>query len=277
MPITSKIAIATSLGTSTGKTLLNGGKILEVPAWARRILGFVPYGGLITPTADEGLLAKMILESEDLNCDPFQIIALAQGSIVITSGGALPQKRVIWVANIPCQGGNKLKIYGQCLRANSVAPYMGVEVIFGGINDYLPSHIDPLKRQRFAKVGTLTATVDGTADGTAYTISGGERIVGLQGAVGKDATVASKPMIGYIELVSSGFGAKPVQYAPLGAGAILGGVDSAKQLGVTLIDHVNIPITSPCTIQDHYTQEGGTAITTDDWITGVVFLKREVR
>lgn len=69
-----------SLGTSTAKTLLDGGRIgsgsnYVLNANARGIIDVQPYVYIVTPTANQTLIASLKVESDDLAIKDFEVLA----------------------------------------------------------------------------------------------------------------------------------------------------------------------------------------------------------
>jgi hypothetical protein len=266
MPGSFKVAKLATLGTGTTKTQIHGAADFRIPEWARVINGIRWYGGLLTLTADEGLIVKGTIESSDLAIAPCEMIALQQGSMEATTACQPPVEQVYYPLNIPCRGGEALQLYGTCLRANTVAPGLGAVVYLGtsGFKVRDADVEDPLpNRQRYYKAGTLTAAVAARATGTAYTITNAKAVTAVMGAVNKDTQDDSKPVVGYFELESPAFGLSPVEFA---TDAGLSYKVTRRQCNIPVNDYV-------CIVQDYYNQELGTAITTDDWITCVEFVK----
>lgn len=246
-------ATSTAISASTTKTQLNGGSNLTVPAWARSIVSVTPYTTLVTMTAQQTYFPKFTLESDDVTVDPYVVLCTPQLGGLGTTHDVHCATPYTYPCNIPLAGGEELKLYGTPLVTNTVAPEMGCTVKVSN----RPASM--LGRQRFAQTGTITAitvTADAEKAGTAYTIHGAERLIGVYGVAGFNTTWdASKPAVGYFRLSSSDFKvAAPLKYchtpAPAGLGTI--GTPSMDQL---IIHRVSIPTNQSCTIADYYTVE----------------------
>lgn len=264
---------AVSLGT-TGAVEVSATQ-LKVPEWADIVLGIRPNSMLITPTANQSLEVKGRLVSDDLSVVPCEFLLNPVGGLDATTGGVMVGEAPYYPLNIPVKGGEGLDFKFTSLKTNTVAPYAWTDVLFGQrkAGDVPPSLYDPLPFvQRFGKVGTLTAVTAATATGTAYTITGAKAIIDFMGLIGKDTMTDSKPCIGYFQFESSGFKYTPQQMHVEPVGAVLGATDAPKIACVTRA-RVALPCAATSVIQDYYTQEGGTAETTDDWITGVWFAR----
>jgi hypothetical protein len=272
MPIGIEIATATSLGTSTTKTQLNGGNDVTLPATAKSILAVVPYLCHVTPTAGEPCWAKLELESDDFSVVPYAVLAQPVGSMLGKSGftSAGPLSGVRWPVNCPVGGGDKLKVYGTALTANTVAPYMGAAIV---VSDALPA-----SPQLRAKVGTVTdtGTAAGEVAGTSYSFTGGRKVVELFGAVVGTTVAASKPIVGYFRMESSEFYPPfPVKFPcePIQGRIATDATTASAQEVVPGVSRfpVDINVRSPTTVQDYFNLELALT-TTGKFVTGVMFL-----
>jgi len=196
--IGSDIVGSTSLGAaSTTKTLL-GGADLVLPEWAKSIVAVIPIVNIDVPTVSESVIAKLILESDDFNVGPFEVLAAPASSCLgatVAPSIAKPEK---YLVNCPVPGGAKLSVYGQALVANTAAPVMSCAVVI--------SSEPPTGPQRFAKMGTLTSsgtTASTDVAGTQYSFSKGNEIVELFGTLAPDTVAAADAMQGYIRYSSS--------------------------------------------------------------------------
>lgn len=271
MGVAVKAVAATSLGTSTTKTQLTGGSI-DVPAWARRLLSVTVSLYPLTPKTQISYNAKFFLESDDFAVNPFIALAPPGSANINTNTASILGPNEEYVVNCPVKGGEDLNIWGQMLLADGTAAvYMGAHLKFGTSGAKLPAFVDPLPGiQRHAKVGTWTACVaSGKATGTAYTITGGKRIVEVGGIVNSITTTASKPSAGEFEFTSSALGLRPLSWINEPVGAFIGtGKPAIAQL--TRVKDLDIPIASPCILTDTFNNVVGLA--TDYWISQVVYI-----
>ena len=254
-------AVSTSIGTSTTKTQLNAGSNVTMPSWAKSIVAFVPYHTLVTMTAQEVYHSKLTVESDDVTMDPFEALLCPQHGGLGTTHDLHCPKPEKFIANIPLEGGEEIKLSGTALVANTVAPEMGCTIVVSNLPAGLKNRGQAgwLGRQRFGKVGTRTAsgtTADTETAGTAYTIHGAERIVEVYGEVGKEGTMtASDPIHGFFRLSSSDFKvAAPLKYCVTPAPAGLGTIGTPSVGGLARFP-VSIPVNQSCTIQDYFTNE----------------------
>lgn len=255
----------TSLGTSNAKTQLNSGNNLILPAWARTILAVIPIAMSDTPTANKPVIPQLVLESDDFNVQPFEVLgAPLTGPIASNPGQVGKSER--WILNCPVHGGDQLKIYGKNLQADgTAAPYMGCAIIV--------SDQPPQGAQSHARMGTLTATGAAATDvaGTAYNFSGGRAIKEIFGTLVFNAQAADEGYLGYTRYASSEFTHPTPLKLPLEA---LCGADTAAAgsmcPGVSRVK-VDVPVQpGPVTIND-YNRIILAGAATGLWISGVVY------
>lgn len=187
---------ATSLGTGTTKTLL-GGANMTLPDWARSIVSVRPVVNIDVPTVSESVVAKLILESDDFNVGPFEVLAAPLGACLGATVAPFAAKPETYMVNCPVNGG-QLKIYGQALVANTAAPTMSCAVTV--------SNQPPKGKQKYAKMGTLTSTgivASTEIQGTSYNFTKSGRITELFGVVAPDTVEAADALSGYIRFQST--------------------------------------------------------------------------
>lgn len=255
----------TSIGTGTTKTLIGGANLI-LPTWAKSIIAIIPTLTVVTPTATQSVSAKLIVESDDLKISPLELLPAPVGAILGATTSVFIAKPERYLVNIPVEGGEQIKLYGQALVANTAAPYMGCSVVV--------SDQPPTGPQRFAKVGTLTSTgtTAGTdVNGTSYQFTKGTKIVELVGEFLPGTVAASDGVCGYIRFESSEF-AKPTPCKlPLNpAPGNLSTLIATLIPGVSRIP-VDIPVKEgPVTIQD-YLRMTLAPNGAGNWVSGVIF------
>ena len=256
-----EVTAPTAIGTGTTKTLL---ATLTLPAWVRSVVAIEIEATMLTPTVDEPFVSAVSLESDDFNIAPFEVLAPPLTAGDATNIGSAASPKETWAVNAAVNGGDQLRVYGQALLSNTVAPYLQVSVII--------SSEPPGFTQRHSKLGTLTATgTTASTDvaGTAYTFTAGTRIVELMGVLVSGAIVVSKPFGGYIRFESSEFGAPTplkLMLAPV-QGVIGTGASSVAKVSRSKVD---VPVRSPTTIQD-YLNLALISSTAGSFVSGIVF------
>ena len=250
-------ATSSSVGTGTTKTQLNGAVDLIIPAAATCLHSFTPYQaatGAYTAAQSSQILIE--LESSDIqpNISPKAYL------MDPTNGGLSTFDFVVVAAlrdvpiNVPCIGGNRLRVYGTAREANTVAFRAGVGF---SLSDGRPD-----ASQMFWDAGTATSSGTGAARVTLgnITVSAGTRIKKVYGRYSVTGTVtASESMVGYFEFVSNGFiDAIPLTFPaqPTAAGlgslvnhALLAGQDWNVDIGL------RNPGTGQVTVSTYFNQE----------------------
>lgn len=262
--IGSDIVGGTSIGTGTTKTLL-GGADLVLPEWARSIVAIIPIVNIAVPTASESVIAKCILESDDFNVGPFEVLAAPLSACLGGTIAPFVAKPERYIVNCAVPGGAKLSIYGQALVANTTAPIMNCTVII--------SSESPVGPQRFAKMGALTGTgTTASTDvaGAQYSFSKGLKIVELFGIIAPDTIQAADDISGHFRYSSSEF--ERVTPLKLPMNPVPGGLStifSSKVDGVSRLP-VNVPIVAgQVNIQD-YCYMDTAPIAAGSFVTGVI-------
>lgn len=201
MPLGHEIATLTSLGTGTAKTRLNGDKAVKLAEGARTLVGIKPYLFVETVTAAEPTIAKIEVESDDVQLKPYEILANVVGSSLGKLGITVGSMTEFWPIFAKLKGGESINIYGTALNANTSAPFAGCMAI---ISD---EPLWAIEKQKKAKMGTLTSTGTAAAEvnGTPYSITGVRKLREVFGAVVPTTVAASKGFTGYFKYVSSEF------------------------------------------------------------------------
>lgn len=257
----------TSLGTSTAKTQL-GGATLRLPGWANGILAVKPIVTIDVPTSGESVLVKQTFESGDFNVVPFEVLpAPIAATLTGTTIGTATAKPELYTWGARYTGTAGLDLYQTALVANTAAPTGSCGLVVTNEPVMFP--------QRHAKVGTLTSsgtTASTDVVGTAYQITGVNRIVELMGMFGHTTVAAASAVTGYIKFVSSEFN-DPVQpklpLTPISAGLstiitnFIDGVSRAQ---------VNVPVKPaiPTNITD-YLYLGLAPTVAGNFVDGVIF------
>lgn len=270
MTILPKAVTTTSLGTSTVKTQLTGADV-KVPAWAGVLLSVRATVYPLTPKTQISYNAKFFLESDDIGgLGPFIALAPPGSANIATNTGSDVPPIAEYIVNCPVNGGENLKLWGQMLLADGTAAvYMGMDIKFGTRGARLPYDTLP-GVQRHAQVGTWTAAAAAaTATGTAYTITGGKRIIEAIGLVNSITTTASKPSAGEFLLTSSGLSANPLSWTAQPVGAFIGS-GKPNLAGLSRTGPIDVGIAPVTVLQDSLTNVVGLA--TDYWITGVIYV-----
>jgi len=250
-----------SLGTSTTKTnLLGTGAYYNVPSGMRTIVAVRPVVAEKTPTANQSVLADLIVESNDTFIGDFEVPANPIGSGLGTTETMFADEPHWFPANIPVAGGNKIKFSGQCQVANTVAPYMAVDLIlsdkdssvFGPQMHYIANSLN-YNGTSTTETGPTTA---GTSTGAAITISGSTPRVlrALYGIVANTTPAASQPINGQFGFASPSLsGPNPIYLSVSATQGFLGTTTAGDLNHMSRVEGLEIPLanmpaTFTCTI-----------------------------
>ena len=258
---------ATSLGTGTTKTLLGGG-VLTLPDWARNLVAVIPTVNIDVPTVGETVLAKLMLESNDFNVAPFEVLCSPIGACLgatVAPTIARPEK---YVVNCPVEGG-KLSVYGQALVANTTAPLMSCVVV---VSDKPPGST----KQKFAIMGTLTSTgttASTEVAGTLYSFSSASKITEVFGSFAPDTVAAADAFMGHVRLSSSEFtNVTPCKFE---LNPVVGGLSTIFPANIDGVSRqpVDIPVNKgQVNIQDYLYMDLAPAAA-GNWVSGIVYQK----
>ena len=197
----------TALSSTTEQLL--GGAALELPDGVREIIGVVPY--ITSPagnTANEPVAGLIDILSDDVKTVPYQVLASPIGSSL--SKQVQPQgESPFYPMNVPVNGGESLKIYGNGLFNHTIEPYMGALIIFSDQRSG--------KEQVYSKLSTFTntGTAATTVSGGTVTIVGGKRIIELGGFAVGTTVAALKGLAGHLVFTSDNFTPAWVQHLPV--------------------------------------------------------------
>lgn len=255
---------ATSLGTGTTKIQL-GGADLTLPDWARSIVEVRPVVNIDVPTASESVVAKLMLESDDFNIGPYEVLAAPISACLGATVSPFVAEPEVYPVNCPVNGGH-LKVYGQALVANTAAPTMSCTIVV--------SSEPPRGPQYFAKMGTLTESgvvASTEIAGAQYQFSKGSKIVELFGTIVPGTVAAADAINGHIRYTSSEFARVTpckLQLNPISGG--LSTIFSTKVDGVSR-QKLSIPLNPGNTnIQDYAYMDSAPAAT-GHFVSGVMF------
>lgn len=193
---------ATSIGTSTTKTTLNGGNNVVIPTVVNAINEIWPYYTCQTLTAGESVNADIIVESQSVYLNPtvaqVPVIVGGLGSFTANMHPVLDPFRM----NCPVAGasGPQLTISGKALQTNTSAPKMGA--ILNVTNKGTAG------RQIFwnTRQGvTLGSTTAGTVTETTWQLSNCERIIKMIAAAAPLVVTANQTFSGVANFNSPDF------------------------------------------------------------------------
>ena len=243
-----------------------GGADLVLPAWARSILAIRPMTANATPVALEGVVHKLHLESEDFSIQPYEVLCAPTGpavenAVTATTTGSMQAPEAPWYpVNCPVNGGDRLKVFGNELRALTNDAYMMCQII---LSDKKPGG------QYHARVGgawTTTGAAGIYTPGTAYTVTGGHTLEEIYGVYMPDGVLLEGGM-GYFEFRSNDFeDPTPLKLPtnPISPNIDNGGVNTTGLARAK----IEVAMLSPCKITGSLTL---TDVSAGDFITGVLY------
>lgn len=254
---TQLVATSSSTGTGTTKTQLNAAADLIIPAAVTALHSFTPYQAATGAyTAAQSSQQLIELESSDIqpNISPkAYVMDPTSGGLSTFDIAAVALLRDVPI-NVPCIGGNRLRVYGTAREANTVAFRVGV--------GFTISDTRPDGPQMFWDAGAATSagTAAARVTGGNITVSAGTRVKKVYGRVSVTGTVtASESFVGYFEFVSNGFVDAipctfPAQPMGVGLGSLVapllpGGQDWNVDIGL------RNPGTGQVTVNTYYNQE----------------------
>ena len=193
---------ATSIGTSTTKTTLNGGNNLTLPTVINAVNEIWPFFTCQTLTAGESVNADLIIESPSVFVNPttvqVPVIGGGLGSFTSNMHPVLDP----FLVNIPVAGasGPFLTISGQALQSNTSAPKLGAIL---NITDKGTAGRQVFWNTR--KAVTLGSTTAGTVTETTWQLSNCERITKMIAAAAPLVVTANQTFSGVANFNSPDF------------------------------------------------------------------------
>lgn len=267
MVLTSTNAKGTSIGsTANVKTPINTAKPVVMPSWARNLVSITPYIACDVLDGQLTLIAKIILESQDVALDPCIVLTNAISGYHTTSGQPYQPPNETFKVNCPLKGGEEINVYGTLLTSFTGPNYVGCDIVV--------SDQPPAERQRFYQVGTITAsgTAAATVDGTAYNIHGSDRIVELLGNAHHEVSGATVVVFGSFKFTSNDLVRScPMQYGFEPISGDVGDISGPHNTGIIRYE-VDVPTHTSCTLQDSAIFDVAPSAA-GRFITGVVFNK----
>lgn len=246
---TEDTTIATTVVTDSQ---LNNAKDMKVPSWARSIDAIACIVVNVTPTANEPVITKFSLQTNDIPLVPYEVIGPPLLPILGATGDQSGGQAVIYPCDIGVKGGETIKPYCQVMVASTGVIHANVALLY--------SESAPDDNQKFSKLGTVTSTgtAVGRVNGTAYSISGVSRVVGMLGAIYGTTLAAAKPFTGYIDYVASAFAHTPNKLLMNPVPAVLGALGAPWNIVSFL--RCNSKVTGVLNVQDSFVM--GIAVTT---------------
>lgn len=267
------MATPTSIPDVT-KTQINAGSDVVIPTDIRSILAVIPVLSVDAGiTAAKSKIAKCIIESDDLPAGvaPLELLCnpIGAGTDEIPSVFSdTPQK---YAVNIPCKGGERIRVYGQGLVDATTDPKMSCALIM--------STSPPPGSQVHGKVGALTAS-SGTnavpASAGTITLSGAQRLIEVMGLITANVTTTLEGFTGVLELQSSEFVPNlPMRFpcSPISGGIV---ATTDAHIGDVMAGLLRMPVDlglkSPATIESFGTIYASTISSAPKFAAGFLYV-----
>ena len=209
----------TSIGTGTTETRINRDADLELPSDTNGIVEIIPYlMELGAFTVDQALLVAMRAVSPDFSIEPKRWVLPSVNTGDAAFASVQAPALMATPMNIKCGGNQRLRLLGEALVANTVAPGVGATVVVtdGGVG----------REWFYDRPDAETAggtTIDTRTAGGSITITSGKLLKCVCANVSNGVATASEHDVGFMEFESSGFDkAFPVQVAVAPSAAGLG-------------------------------------------------------
>lgn len=280
---------AVSIGTSTAKIKLGGSHVegtsanYVVPSWCRNIVAVQPITYMTTPTADQGLMATLKIESADLKMGDYEVFANPLGGALGTTVSQWMDSAPWYPLGQPTNGSEQVQFYGTAQIANTVAPLMSVNLL---LSDTYPEGYSLQSGWASgynvvqAKIAGINSGGGPTATGTAaasvatdggLTINGPKkRLIALYSIVESTTPAASKPFGGQIQAVETAFNVTPLSMQIEPIQGFLGTTTTADVVHITR-KLFNVPMRTPANPKSSFTLD--TAVTTaGNFETGYMYV-----
>lgn len=197
------VATATSIGTGTTKTQINGGSDLKLPTPVKSVHSAIPYQIPLTAlTAAESPVTNFFIESNDMDFLPCVFPHQGAAGGLGTFASAMHPVFQPYEIQAPVKNSQpNLKIYGQALVANTAAMLAGLELLVsdGGTKGKQKYWKNP---EAMTATGTTVST---RAVGSTIQFSGASRICELVSSTIMTTVLASDSLGGRMEFTSSGY------------------------------------------------------------------------
>lgn len=194
---------ATSIGTTTAKTQLNGAVDVRLPTIVNAIHTVTPFWTPGTITDGETINGDMILESNSIYFNPTRFYVPNIASGLTSSPTAMHPILSAFQVNVPVNSaaGPAVTISGQALVSNTSAPKMGAVLSISNKTTMGTRQIFWNKRNGI----TLGQTTAGTSTETAWQINAAERVISVYAAAQPLVITASQTVSGIADFASPDF------------------------------------------------------------------------
>ena len=249
------IATATSIGSSTAKTQINGGNNLTKPTQATNLVEVVPYiSSSGAYTASKPIFVEMAIESNSIDLLPKRVIVPPIPAGLGTFINIVIPVLESYECNTPLIQGttSQFQIYGQQQLATTVNTNLACALHYSTTPPNRPEHF---YNKPDDETNYTTAT---TTSGNAFTVNNGAWLEDLYVASVPVTPTVSESIAGYMEFSSNDFGnSMPLRVPVQPAGAGLAGTLTTPQLKLASYHNTHMPMKTSCTINTTYTNDIG--------------------
>jgi len=264
------VATATSIGTGTAKTQINGGNNLTKPTQATNLVEVVPT---ITSsgayTASKPLFVEMAIESNSIDLLPKRVIVPPIQAGLGTFINIVIPLLESYECNTPMIQGStsQFQIYGQSQLAPTVATNLACALHYSTTAPNRPEHFYNKPDDE------STYTTATTTSGNSVTINNGAWLEDMYVANVATTPTVSESLAGYMEFSSNDFGnSMPLKVYAQPAGAGLASTLTLPCLKLASYHNTHMPMKTSCTINTTFTSDVAQA-GTGNFIGGIGYTK----
>ena len=266
------IATATSIGTGSAKTQINGGNNLTKPTQAVNLVEVVPYiSSSGAMTAGESLAVTLELDSFSVDLLPKRIIVPPIQSGLGTTIAQINPLLEAYECNTGLQEGatSQFIVSGTNQVAPTVATNLACALHYSTTPPRRPEHFYHKPDDETAGVTTAT-----THTGNSFTVNDGMWLEDMYLSVFTGTYTVSESLTGYGTFSSNDFGNSLPLKIPMQPGcASLGGTGTQAILAMASYHNTHMPMKTSCKINTSFTNDI-TQTGTTSFIMGVGYTKQ---
>ena len=265
------IATATSIGTGTSKTQINGGANLTKPTQATNLVEVVPYiSSSGAMTAGESLAVTMEIDSFSVDLLPKRIIVPPIQSGLGTTIVQVNPLLEAYECNTGLQEGatSQFRIFGTNQVAPTVATNLACALHYSTTPPNRPEHFyhKPDDESTFTTATTTT--------GNNFTVNDGMWLEDMYLSVFTSTYTVSQSLTGYGTLSSNDFGnSLPLKFPMQPGCASLGATGTQAILAMASYHNTHMPMKTSCQINTAFTNDVTQAVA-GSFIIGVGYTKQ---
>jgi len=248
------VATATSIGTGTSKTQINGGSNLTKPTQATNLVEVVPYiSSSGAMTAGESLAVTLELDSYSIDLLPKRIIVPPIQSGLGTTIVQINPLLEAYECSTGLQEGatSQFRIFGTNQVAPTVATNLACALHYSTTPPNRPEHFYHKPDDETGSITTATTTT-----GNSFTINDGMWLEDMYVSAFTAVYTVSQSLTGYGELSSNDFGNSLPLKIPIQPGcASLGATGTQATLAMASYHNTHMPMKTSCKINTAFTND----------------------